>query len=120
MWARVVEFMLGCWLAVSPFIFAHGENQMLWIADFSAALLVMTLAVLSYWTPTRHAHFGIALVALTMIGFGRLAGGAEVSPALQNHIAIGLLLLMFAIIPNHASHPPRAWYESSESLVVGD
>lgn len=120
MWARVVEFMLGCWLAVSPFVFGHGEDWMPWIADFSAALLVMTLAMLSYWTPTRHAHFGIAVVALTMIGFGRWAGGAEVPPAFQNHIVIGLLLLMFAIIPNHASHPPRSWYESSESPVLSD
>ncbi|MEQ9379476.1 MAG: hypothetical protein RJP95_01335, partial [Pirellulales bacterium] len=112
MWARVVEFMLGCWLAISPFVFGHGEDPMLWIADLTAAFAVMVLALLWYWTPTRHAHFGIAVVAVAMIGYGRFAGGAEVAPALQNHIGIGLLLLMFAIVPNHASSPPRVWYQN--------
>lgn len=27
MWARVVEVMLGCWLAVSPFVFRHSADE---------------------------------------------------------------------------------------------
>lgn len=110
MWSRVVEFMLGCWLAVSPFVFQHGDDAWLWAVDFTAALAVMLLALLSYWRPARHAHLGTALVALALILLGRLSRVGEVAPASQNHILAGLLLLMFSLVPNHASQPPRSWY----------
>jgi hypothetical protein len=29
---------------------------------------------------------------------------------MQNDIVVGLLLLMFAIVPNHATRPPRDWF----------
>ena len=67
MWARVVEFMLGCWLAVSPFVFRHGDDSVLWATDFVAASLVIVLALLSYWPPLRYAHLGTMLVALVMM-----------------------------------------------------
>lgn len=111
MWSRVVECMLGCWLLVSPFVYQHGDEGALWAADFIAAPLVIVLALLSYWPPTRHAHLGISVVALFMILFGRLADGGAPGPGFQNHILIGLLLLMFAIVPNCASRPPRTWYQ---------
>jgi hypothetical protein len=111
MWARDVEFMLGCWLAASPFIFRHAKDAMLlWITDFTSAALVCTLAVLSYWRPTRHAHLLTILVALWLVGFGRFGAAAPLPPGMQNEIAVGLLLLMFVIIPNRASQPPAAWY----------
>lgn len=110
MWSRVVEFMLGCWLAVSPFIFQHGDAIELWLFDFATATLVVSLALISYWAPMRHAHLAIAAVAAVMIGFGRLADGWEPGPAYQNHIVVGLLLMMFAIVPNRAETPPASWY----------
>jgi hypothetical protein len=30
-------------------------------------------------------------------------------PALQNDLLVGVLLLMFAILPSEASLPPRSW-----------
>lgn len=110
MWARMVEFMLGCWLAVSPFVFGHPyADRLLWITDFACALAVIALALLSYWQPTRHAHFAILLVATALIVMGRTAAWTEVPAASQNHIVIGLLLLMFAIVPNNAGQPPEFW-----------
>ena len=110
MWSRVVEFMLACWLAVSPFIFQHPEDAIaLWMSDFACATAVATLALLSYWRPTRHAHLLIVPIALWMIGFGRFGDSAPLLAGLQNNIAVGLLLLMFAIIPNHATRPPESW-----------
>jgi hypothetical protein len=35
-------------------------------------------------------------------------------PTEQNHILVGLLLVLFAIIPNEASQPPKAWEEFEE------
>ncbi|QDT92575.1 SPW repeat domain-containing protein [Gimesia algae] len=122
MWSRVVEFMLGCWLAISPFVFGHAESQsMLWFMDWLCALLIISFALLSYWQPLRHIHLATAFLAVLMIGYGRFAQPAQlipaehVIPALQNHILTGLLLLMFALVPNHASQPPQGWYRESHN-----
>jgi len=110
MWARVIEVMLGCWLALSPFIFRHAaEDRMLWFNDLSSATIVILLALISFWPPLRYAHLGSFLVALWLIAFGFLASSYPAPPALQNDIGVGLLLLMFAIIPNEATQPPRPW-----------
>jgi uncharacterized membrane protein YbaN (DUF454 family) len=104
--------MLGCWLALSPFIFRHtADQETFWINDLLSALIVMVLALLSFWYPLRHAHLAICLVALWLIGFGYFASPHPSPPALQNDILLGLLLLMLGIIPNEASLPPRPWRE---------
>lgn len=116
MWARVVEFMLGCWLAISPFVFRYGpEDTFQMMTDFALAAAITTLSLLSYWQPTRQAHLLTALLALGMIVYGRFAAPVPIPAALQNYILVGLLLLMFAIVPNHASQPPPAWYRHSIS-----
>jgi hypothetical protein len=112
MWARVVEVMLGCWLAVSPFIFRHAaDERWLWANDFASAFAVVTLALLSFWRPLRHAHLAIGAVGLWLMGFGYFASPHPLAPALQNDLLVGLLLAMFAIIPNEANRPPQAWRE---------
>ena len=110
MWARIVEVMLGCWLALSPFIFRHAAGEkVLWLSDLFSALAVIMFALVSFWPPLRYAHLAIVVVALWLIGFGFWASGYPAPPAVQNDILVGLLLLMFAIIPNEANLPPRAW-----------
>lgn len=106
MWSRVIEFSLACWLAISPFVFQHADNLLLWGVDFGSAALVVCLALSSFWRPLRRAHLLILVVAVFLICFGRIAGNDNMLPAYQNQIVIGLLLLMFAIVPNHASDPP--------------
>ncbi len=109
MWARVVEVMLGCWLGLSPFIFRHtAEEKGFWVNDLLCGFAVVTLALASFWHPLRHARIAIAAIALWLILFGFLTA-PPAPPASQNHILTGLLLLMFAIIPNEANLPPRAW-----------
>jgi hypothetical protein len=110
MWARVIEIMLACWLAVSPFIFRHAASERrLWWTDLGCALAVSILSLLSFWPPLRHANLAIISVGLWLIGFGLLAAPYPTPPALQNDILVGLLLLMLAIVPNEANLPPRAW-----------
>ncbi len=109
MWARVVEIMLGLWLVISPFVFGHAAaDRSLWTNDLACGFAIVTLALLSFWHPLRYAHLGIGVVALWLIAFGYLAGHPA-PPASQNHILLGLLLVMFAIIPNEANLPPRPW-----------
>jgi SPW repeat len=110
MWARVVEVMLGCWLAVSPFIFRHNpEDRVLWVNDLLSATAVIVLALISFWPPLRLAHVANLAIALWLIVFGFWVSTYPTPPALQNNVAVGLLLLMFAIIPNEANKPPRPW-----------
>lgn len=108
MWGRVIEIMTAVWLAISPFVFrVQSDTSLIWI-DSLTALLIVILAGLSYWRPTRHAHLGTLLVALGMTFWGRFAE-LPPPPIHQNHIVVGLFLVMIAIIPNEASRPPTAW-----------
>jgi hypothetical protein len=115
MWARVVETMLACWLAISPLIFRGAEaSAYLWSIDLAAAALIAVLALSSYWPPARHAHLGIILVALGLIAAGMLSAYPPTPPD-QNHILTGLVLLLFAIVPNNATQPPDAWRTFDDS-----
>ena len=123
MWARVIEVMLGCWLAVSPFIFRHApEEKVLWFNDLFSAMAVIVFALLSFWAPMRFAHIVNLVIGLWLIAFGFWAVPYPTPPALQNDIVVGLLLVMFAIIPNDATRPPRAWRDlltrSQENSVI--
>lgn len=112
MWARVIEVMLGCWLAMSPFIFRHGSDErVLWFNDLLSATAVIVFSIVSFWSALRSAHFANFLVGLWLIAFGLWASPHPAPPALQNDIVVGILLLMFAILPNQASLPPRLWRE---------
>ena len=120
MWARVVEVMLGCWLAVSPFVFGHSaEDRTLWFSDLLSALAVVVLALFSFWRPLRFAHIGIVAVGLWLIAAGFLAP-YPTPPAFQNDIVVGLLLLIFAIVPNDATQPPKPWREFYATSNRGD
>jgi len=112
MWARVIEVAIGCWLAVSPFIFRHAaEERDLWFNNLLSASAVIAFALLSFWPPLQLAHLANAVVGLWLITFGFFAVPYPTPPALQNDIVVGLLLLMFAIVPNESSLPPRPWRE---------
>jgi hypothetical protein len=107
---RVIEVMLGCWLAMSPFIFRHPANdRVLWFNDLFSAIAVIVLAVISFWPPLRFAHVANLAVALWLIAFGFWVSPYAAPSALQNDIVVGLLLLMFAIVPNDATQPPGLW-----------
>lgn len=119
MWARVVEIMLGFWLMASPFIlrFAERETGNL-LNDLFCGLIVMTLGFLSFWDKTGWAHFLTIAVALWLIGFGYVAGHPA-PPAAQNQILVGILLGMFAVIPNKTNELPASWgkfYKSTDKL----
>lgn len=116
MWGRVVEMMTGVWLLVSPFVFRAQQDPYLLWGDVAVAVVIFTLSGLSYWHPTRHAHWLLVGVAIGLVLVGRFATSVPPSPAQQNHIFVGLFLLMMAIIPNQASLPPASWQERVSHL----
>lgn len=119
MWARIVEIMLGCWLIVSPFIFRHDAAQTsLWVNDMLCGFIAVLLGFFSFWNRTAWAHFLLLPLALWLIVFAYLAGHPAPAYA-QNQIVVGLLLAMFAIIPNDADLIPPDWrrfYEKEDKI----
>jgi hypothetical protein len=110
MWARVVEIMIGCWLLMSPFIFRVGKaDTATWANDLGCGAAVIALAWLSYWHPLRHIHLISVGVAIWLFVFGRFLSVNASLPQAQNDIVVGLLLLMFALVPNEASRPPQGY-----------
>lgn len=115
MWARTVEAVLGCWLAISPFIFRHAPGDTyLWAHDFTLATVVFVFAVLSWWPPTRHAHVLNVVAAVWLVGGAYFLAPVPPPGAYQNHVMVGLTLLIFAIVPNDAAMPSRAWLDHYE------
>lgn len=118
-WARIVEIGLACWLAMSPFIFRHStENGLWWLVDWTAAVVLFLAASLSFGAPLRWVRLASLAVAFALIASGFLMHEGELPPpALQNQIAVGILVFMMAFIPNDAGRPGRAWYEEAPNLT---
>lgn len=110
MWPRVVEIMLGCWLLVTPLVFRDtpGAGNYAGNALVCGALLG-TLSLLSFWRPLRLAHLGTLLVALWLTGHGYFSAQRPGPPAAQNEITVGLILLLFAVLPNEINQRPLPW-----------
>lgn len=118
MWPRVVEGMLGCWMLVTPLVF-RGTTS---VEEYTTSALVsgavvIVMALLSFWEPTRLARFVTLGVSLWLALHGYFAAERPGPPAAQNEIMIGLTLLLFAIIPNEATRPPRAWRHEEQTGV---
>lgn len=53
-----------------------------------------------------------------LVAYEYLMHSGELPPAaLQNHISVGILLLMMAFIRNDAGRPGRAWYEEAPKVT---
>lgn len=112
MWARLFEFMLALWLAISPFVFRHGADEsFLWTNDLTCAAVIAVLSLSSFKRRIEKIHLLNIAVGLWLVGVGALRAESPPPPAMQNHVVVGLLLLMFAVIPSRSDQPPRAWRE---------
>jgi hypothetical protein len=95
---------------MSPFIFHRAMDVwQFWANDMAAGFAIVVLALASYWRPLRHAHLVILVVAGWLVGFGRFYASPPLPPPLQNDILVGLVLMLFAIVPNNASQPSKSW-----------
>lgn len=114
MWGRVIEICTATWLAMSPFIFRMQHDLTLLWTDLTVALAITVFAGLSYWPPTRHAHLVNLAIAVGLCCYGRFANTPPTTVD-QNHIAVGIFLLMIALIPNYATTPPKQWFDEVEA-----
>ena len=112
MWARYAEIALALWLAASPFLFAYPPDRVGWrIHDFVCAGLIAGAALLSHRQALRRAHLVSFAVGLWLIGFGwiQVRHTPGNPPTGQNWISVGLVLVIFAIVPSQATQPPAGW-----------
>lgn len=107
MWARIVEVLLGIWLLLSPLMIGSAVGNG-FASDLVCGVAAIALALLSFSGRFRRAHFLILLVAAWLVATGYMAGHPA-PPVAQSRIITGLLLAMFAIIPNHADQIPSSW-----------
>lgn len=110
MFARVVEFMLACWLAISRFIFHYSpEESFLWKNDLVCATLIALFALLSFADKLNKMHLFTLLVALWLMVLSYCNFPMEATPPLENYLALGLLFLILAVLPSNCHLPPRPW-----------
>ena len=110
MWARVIEFMLACWLAISPFIFAYpGQATLYWVNDFICSVAIAFFSLISYYAPLRKMHLCNLVVAFYLIALNIIFNESPIQNGLQNYEVLGIILLMLAIIPTDASQQPKPW-----------
>ena len=110
MWPRVLEVGLGAWLAASPYVLGAGTRDAARLThDVAVGGVTLLLALASMLTRFERAHLLTLGVALWLTAFGWLRFDAEPHAVSQNHILLGLTLLMTAVLPTDALRPPRAW-----------
>ena len=110
MWARVVELMLGAWLVISPFVFRDTPGVDGYVVnDMVCGSLAGLFSLLCFWRPTRRAHLATLALGAWLALFGYFSAERPGPPAAQNDLVIGLLLMVFAVVPTEASKPPVPW-----------
>lgn len=117
MWARIVEFMLALWLALSPFIFGYSEDAIIfWCNDLISSSLIAFFALICYYKPLRKMHLCNLLMAIWLIVIGFISKEIPPPPFLQNYVVFGILLLMIALVPSESEKPPKPWRDFDENL----
>jgi hypothetical protein len=77
-------------------------------AVISGALIVGA-SLLSFWEKTRHARLVTLLASLWLMGHGYFSSVRPGPPAAQHEITIGMILLLFAVLPNEINEMPAPW-----------
>ena len=115
MWARHFEVSLAIWLSLSWLILRYPEGSFLMFHDFSIAVLIITISLLNY--KYRYIHLLNLFTSLWLIILVFVSNTPITNAPYQNYMVIGLTLLIFAIIPPRASHPPVEWEEFIENKI---
>ena len=107
MWPRVVEVMLGVWLVITPLVFRGTDAIDRYTANaVGTGLIVIAASLVAFWPRAGWARYITLAASGWLAVHGYLSAVRPGPPAAQNEIMIGLLLLLFAILPNHVNRPP--------------
>lgn len=104
MWARICEIFLGVWLIASHALFHVSIG-----INFALAILIVIFAALSYIPSINKLHLLQVFPAAILLIRSYAFPSTDLPLFMQNDILVGLCLLLFAVIPSHASDHPRSW-----------
>ncbi len=117
MWARIIEFMLACWLSISPFTFGYPDNALFfWVNDLVCSSLIAFFALICYYEKLSKMHLCNLALSAYLIALSYFFKGSSLEAPLQNYMVLGLLIMMISVIPSEANKPPkpwRNWYDKS-------
>lgn len=89
--ARVLEFMLSCWLTASPFIFHLSDcARAQWWTALVAAIGVGGASQLTGWPSMDCVRLFTIGMASWLIGFRRFGLKRSPRPEMQREIVVGL------------------------------
>lgn len=107
MWPRVVEVMIGAWLVITPLVFRGTEDVDRYAVNaVVSGSVVITASLMAFWRRTAWMRLVTLAVSCWLAGHGYLSAVRPGPPAAQNEIMVGLLLLLFAVLPNDVNRPP--------------
>lgn len=107
MWPRYTEIVIGAWIVISAFVYPAAPAEI--VNRVVCGSLIAVCAIASFRFRTRYAYLLNFFVASWLIVHAWFASSYPAAPVYQSDILIGLVELMFAIIPNDAFRPPRGW-----------
>lgn len=107
MWPRVVEVMLGVWLVITPLVFRGTEDVERYALNaVVSGSVIITASLMAFWRRTGWMRLVTLAASCWLAGHGYLSAVRPGPPAAQNEIMIGLILLLFAMLPNHVNREP--------------
>lgn len=107
MWPRVVEVMLGAWLVITPLVFRGTDDVDRYAVNaVVSGAIVIVASLMAVWRRTGWMRFVTLATSCWLAGHGYLSAVRPGPPAAQNEITIGLVLLLFAILPNDVNREP--------------
>ena len=107
MWPRVVEVMLGAWLVITPIVFRGTESIPAYTTNaVVSGTIVIVASTMAFWHRTGWMRFVTLATACWLAGHGYFSAVRPGPPAAQNELTLGLVLLLFAILPNDVNRPP--------------
>ena len=108
MWARHFEVFLAIWLSLSWLIFRYPKDATWLIShDFIIAAVIASISLLNY--KYRYIHLLNLIPAFWLMGTAFFSYSPVTYAPHQNAMVLGLLLLMFVVIPPYSSQPPQEW-----------
>lgn len=108
MWPRVVEVMIGAWLVITPLVFRGTESVAAYAVNaVVSGTIVIVASLAAFWPPAGWARYVTLAVSVWLTLHGYFSAIRPGPPAAQNEIMAGLLLLLFAVLPNHVNQPPH-------------
>lgn len=109
MWGQISIICFGVWLLLSPLIF-HGQlyASKFLVEDMMIGTVLVSLGLFNCFYKNRYFSVLIALVGIWCWFSGYFFYEHPRPAGAQNYIVIGLLVLMFVVIPPDDKVPKEA------------